>query len=236
MIRYEEAEFVKELLENESCILVPMEIGQDQEGALSILAYPTCRQTAEIFEERFSSDPFGKEAALYLKEALTPIMNSLGYDTEGAAGHRHFEYRCREVNREAILPDCCLIDTLEGEENEALDLEGFVLDPADPMDRMAVIRRDNKIVCYAGLNDLCEEDGLLELTVECEAPYRRRGYAASCVAHLTDYLKGLGHEVKYVTSVENKASQKTAEKAGFRLHRTTLSFVCLQREEEETEE
>ncbi len=236
MIRYEEADFVKELLDNESCILVPMEIGRDQEGTVSILAYPFCRQTAETFEARFSSDPFGKEALAYLMEALTPAMNDLGYGTEGADTHLHIEYRCKDVKEEVILPHTLLVDTLEGEENEELDLEGFVLDPADPIDRMAVIRRDGKVVCYAGLNDLCEEDGLLELTVECQAAYRRRGYAASCVALLTRYLKNLGQDVKYVTSAENRPSQKTADKAGFAPYRTTLSFVCLRREEEEIDE
>jgi hypothetical protein len=55
------------------------------------------------------------------------------------------------------------------------------------------------------------------------------------VALLTEYLQGIGEEVKYVCRSDHKISAKTAEAAGFRLYREKLSFVCYRKEEEESD-
>ena len=160
MIRTEDMDFVREILENESCIILPIEISQLADGSLDILVYPMFEKIAEEFEKTFGSDPFSPEAAEFLMTKLTTEVEKLGYSTQGADTHAYREYRCAEPNTAKILPGCELISTLDGEAWDEIDLDGFELDPENETDRIAVIRMDGKIVCYAGLNDLSEEDGL----------------------------------------------------------------------------
>ena len=101
---------------------------------------------------------------------------------------------------------------------------------------MAVIRRGRRIVCFAGINDISDGDGMYELTVECEEKYRRQGFASSCIAALSDYLISLGKGVKYITAESNTASRNTAASAGFVHEKTVLSFVCYRNADDEGEE
>lgn len=236
MIRLENPEFEKEILDGESCIAVPIEISQINGGEPDILTYSFCREIAAEFEKKYASDPFSEDAVSFLTEKLTPKMAQLEYSTAGAGEHGYYEYRCDAPNKAKILPECEIIDTLDGEKWDELELDEFMLDSDEPTDRMAVIRKDGKIVCYAGLNDLSEDDGLYELTVECEEDCRGNGYATSCTAKLTEYLIGIGEGVKYICSVNHIVSQKTAEAAGFKVYKRVLPFVCYKNDEEDEED
>ncbi|MBQ4353876.1 MAG: GNAT family N-acetyltransferase [Clostridia bacterium] len=234
-IRYEDPEFEKEILEGGSCLAVPAEISLSDEDGAQLLVYSICSETAQEFSADYSSDPFSDEAIAFLNSRLAPEMEKWGFTLTDARSHAYLEFRCSKPDTAKILPDCEIIASLDREKWDNLELDEFELDESDPTDRMAVIRRKGKIVCFAGLNDL-SEDGLFELNVECEEAYRRKGFAASCIAALTAYLLGLGEDVKYVTSVQNEASRKTAQAAGFRLYKKVLPFVCHRELNEEGEE
>ncbi len=233
MIRLEDADFVRDIFESESCIILPIEISCLCEGRVDILVYPMFEKIAEEFEKCFGNDPFSDKAAAFLMTKLSPEVEKLGYSTAGADTHAYREYRCDNPNTAKILPECELISTLDGETWEEIDLDGFELDPENESDRMAVIRMDGRIVCYAGLNDLCEEDGLYEITVECEEEYRGRGYASSCTAKLTEYLMAVGEGVKYVCAEDHTVSQKTAEASGYTLYRKVFPFVCVREDDDD---
>ncbi|MBQ8511621.1 MAG: GNAT family N-acetyltransferase [Clostridia bacterium] len=233
MIRLEDREFENEIIGGGSHIAVPFQVSMAPDGTLDLLVYSFAEKIAAEFEEKFAKDPFSRKAKAFLEEKLAPVMEELDYDTDGAAERIHLEYRCDAPDASKILPECGLIDTLDGEDWEDLPLDEFELDADNPMDRMAVIRADGKIVCYAGVNDICEDDGLLEVTVECEADYRMRGYGVSCIAKLTEYLLSLGEDVKYVCADDNLASAKTAESAGYTLHVKCMPYVCYKLEEDE---
>lgn len=236
MIRREEFDFEQEIM-NGSHIAVPFQVTKKADGTLDLLVYSFAEKTAEEFAEKFAADPFADKAKAYLAEKLTPVMEEFEFDTDTAMERVHLEYRCSSPDTAKILPDCELIDTLGGEEWDDLPLDEFDLDPENPLDRMAVIRRDGKIVCFAGLNDISEEDGRLEVTVECEEDFRKQGFGVSCIAKITEYLLGLGEEVKYICADDNFASAKTAESAGYDLYATCMPFVCYRfEEEEETDE
>ena len=232
MIRLEEREFENEII-NGSHIAVPFQVTAKADGTLDLLVYSFAEKIAEEFEEKFAADPVCEQAKAFLMEKLAPMMEEFGFDTESAVEQVHFDYRCTKPDRSRIQDDCALISVLDGEKWEDLPLDEFELDPENPLDRMAVIRREGKIVCFAGLNDISEEDGCLEVTVECEEDSRKHGFGASCVAKLTEYLLGLGEEVKYVCSDENIASAKTAQAAGYQLYATGMPFVCYRFEEDE---
>lgn len=236
MVKAEDFEFEKEIIGSGYHIAMPIEIIRNEKsGELTITAYSFCMKIAEEFEEKFAIDPFSAEAREFLYEKLNPIMNNLDYDTSFAAERVHFEYHSMNVNRERILPECELISTLDREEWDELPLDEFDLDPDDECDRMAVIKIDRKIVCYAGINDISDDDGMIELTVECEKEYTHRGYGSSCVARIADYLDQLGLHSKYICSDGNIASRKTAESAGLTLSAKILPFVCYKFEEDDAE-
>ncbi len=232
MIRLEDREFENEIM-NGSHIAVPFQVTMKPGDGLELLVYSFAEKIAQDFEEKYGSDPFSEEAKVFLREKLAPIMEKCGFDTKNALERMHREYRCSQPDNEKIQSDCELIDTLDGEKWNDLPLDEFDLDPENPLDRMAVIRRDGKIVCFAGLNDISEEDGCMEVTVECEADHRMCGYGVSCIAKITEYLLGLGEEVKYVCADDNLASAKTAESAGYELSAKCMPFVCYRFEEDE---
>ncbi len=234
MIRFEDEELEGSVFREKNDIAVPIEITVPEDGERDLLVYSFVRETAETFEKRFGDEPFSREAKAFLREKLSPLMESLGYETAGAADHDYREYVCSAPETERILPDCVLIDSLRDETaEEELGLGEFILNPDDPLDRMAVIRRDGLIVAYAGVNDLSEEEGLPEIYVEVAAGWRRRGYGASCVAKLTQYLNGLGCPAVYTAPERNTASIRTAEAVGYVLRKRVSPFVCYRKEEED---
>lgn len=237
MVKLEEKEFEDLILQSRHHVAVPFELSVMNDGSLDILTYSICKDIAEEFEKLFEADPLSREAMNFLNEKLSPIMESLGYLTYDATSRLHYEFRAdTAINKTKITPECVIIDTLEGEAWDNIALHEFSLDPDNPMDRMAVIRDGDKIVCYAALNDDIDNDGFSEITVECEENYRRKGYGVSCVACLTDYLISMGKKVKYICSVENTPSIRTAESAGLKLYRRTMPYVCwIAEDEEETD-
>jgi len=237
MVKREDFEFEKEILSTGYHIALPLEIVRDEKsGELTITSYSFCVEIAEEFERSFASDPFSSEARNFLREKISPIMNEMGYDTSYSLDRVHFEFRSTNIDRSKILPECEIIDNLSGEIWDDLPLDEFELDPDDILDRMAVIKIDGKIVCYAGINDISGDDGLIELTVECEEEYCRRGYGSSCTAAIADYYAKLGKCAKYICADENIASIRTAEAAGLALVSKTLPFVCYKMEDDADEE
>jgi hypothetical protein len=225
MIVLEDPAFEQSVFAQDCPLAVPVQITAEEDGGLTLLVYSFCGEIARAFEERYSSDPLSGEAIAWLRDALAEKMLPLGYDECDIESYPLYDYRPGCLNRDAVLAGCEIISTLDGETWDSLPLDEFALDPADPADRMAVIRREGRIVCYAGINDIAEEDGCAELTVECEEAWRRRGYGASCTVLLADHLLRLGRSVQYVTSHLNEPSVKCAERAGFVRRRSVFPFV-----------
>lgn len=115
MIRLEEKELEKYILEEDCHIAMPFELhrkGRENE----IITYSFTEKTAEEFEKRYCENPFSDEAKKFLLNELTPIMEKIGYDCTGALDRVHYEFRCAEADTSKILPDCEIIDTLERRE------------------------------------------------------------------------------------------------------------------------
>ena len=225
MIVLEDPAFEQSVFAQDCPLAVPVQITAEEDGGLTLLVYSFCGEIARAFEERFSSDPLSGEAIAWLRDALAEKMLPLGYDECDIESYPLYDYRPGCLNRDAVLAGCEIISTLDGETWDSLPLDEFALDPADPADRMAVIRREGRIVCYAGINDIAEEDGCAELTVECEEAWRQRGYGASCAVLLAELLLSLDKPVQYVTSHLNVPSVRCAERAGFVRRRSVFPFV-----------
>lgn len=226
MIKLEDIELEEYILGEKAHIAVPFELHMKNDGDITIVAYSFTKEIAEEFEKRYSSDPFSDEAKAFLHAKLDPVMEKLGYDCANATERITLEYRVDKVDESKILPECVIVDSLAYENWDDLPLDEFALYSECEYDRMAVIRQNEKIVCFAGINDISQNDDFYELTVECESEYRRRGYASSCVALLTKYLLGIDCDVNYICTDDNVASKMTAESAGFELYDKCLPFVC----------
>ena len=63
MVRTEDKEFEKEIIEGGSHIAVPFQVKKMADGALDLLVYSFAVKIAEEFEAEFSADPFSEELA-----------------------------------------------------------------------------------------------------------------------------------------------------------------------------
>lgn len=238
MIRLEEKELEEQVIATNHHIAVPFEMNHIAGEGLDLLVYSFCEAIAGEFEEKFADDPTSEAAQAFLYEKITPLMTELEYGCDDALGVIYYEFHAVPGDRIVCteLPDCALVDDLTGEVFENLPLDEFEFLETDPCDKMAILRRDGKVVCYAGLNDVCEDDGLYEITVECEEEYRGNGYAKACVAKLTQHILDHGESVKYVCTSDNTASIRTAEAVGFRPYKTCMPFVCYKITDEDEED
>ena len=79
MIRLEEKELEKYILEEDCHIAMPFELHR-KGGENEIITYSFTEKTAEEFEKRYCENPFSDEAKKFLLNELTPIMEKIGYD------------------------------------------------------------------------------------------------------------------------------------------------------------
>ena len=250
MIVPEKPEFEKAVFEQESPIAVPVELtvyeGKAGAEGLKLLSYSFAEPVCRAFEARFAADPLSPEAVEFLVSSLRPLMEPFGYDEVDTADYPLLDYRPApgESASGGPAPDelgtfapAVLISTLDGERwHEDLPLDEFALDPSNPVDRMAVVRDgQGTIVCFAGLNDISEDEGFCEMNVECAEAFRGRGYGPACTSLLTDCLTGLGERVQYVTSHLNEPSVRCAEKAGLTLAARVFPVVFRKSGEDDAE-
>ncbi|MBP3368184.1 MAG: GNAT family N-acetyltransferase [Clostridia bacterium] len=235
MVRLEEREFEELVISSGYDVALPVEVFlYEDERGLEIVSYSFTQKIAREFEKKFASDPFSREARDFLYRWLTPVMDELEYSSKQSAERSFIEFRCGDAKIELHI-GCEIISTLDGETWDELPLDEFALDADDPCDRMAVVKVDGKIVCFAGLNDEIDGDGMAEITVECDPAYRGRGFASSCVCALADYLESLGKRVKYICLDTNEASVKTALRAGLVPYCRFMPYVCRKNNPDGTE-
>lgn len=238
MIRLEEAELERQVIETGYEIAVPFEMNSIVGGGLELLVYSFCEKTAEEFEKCFCNDPTSEEAKEFLYERISPIMRSLDYRCDDALDVIYYEFHAEpgDTVSAELIDECDIVDDLSGERYCDLPLDEFEFLETDPCDRMAIFRRDGMVVCYAGLNDVCENDGYYEITVECEEDYRGHGYASACVAALTRHILSHGERVKYICTSDNVASIRTAEAVGFKSYKVCMPFVCFKEQDDNENE
>ena len=235
MIRLENEEFEKSIIDEHYHIAVPFQITVYADGRKEFLVYSFCQKLAAEFEETFA-DPLSEEALAWLTERLAPMMEALDYDSSSMMMHSHREYRLTPPEIEKLTPakqNAELLTVLTDADRETdaeLELDAFEMDGTNPDDAMTVIRDNGKIVCFAAVNDIIENDTTggydwIELNVECGEDYRGRGDGASCVTALTRYYLEMGKGVKYLCDEDNIASIRTAERVGYSLYSRVAPLV-----------
>lgn len=196
----------RELIEEEASMLVPILI-QEEDGAYRIEAYEGVRPIAEAFAELFHGHFFSKRAIDWLDSQIEPWVNALGYYRESVGLYRWYEvYEKQSVSGQPLDET----ERWDGEECESELLLDFSPDyPA------YVVKKEGRIVSAARTNEFDPCDSCPELTVETTPAWRGKGYASSNITALANELLADFPSVSYVCSRYNRASQKTAIKAGF---------------------
>lgn len=246
MIRLEDIEFEKSIIDEHYHIAVPMQITVFADGRRDLLVYSFCRELAGEFEKTFD-DLLSAEALSWLAKKLAPVMESLDYDSKEMMMHSHREYRLTPAQLDRLAApahqaELLTVLTDADRETEAeLELDAFEMDGTNPDDAMTVIRENGRIVCFAAVNDIIENDttgGLdwIELNVECGEAWRKRGYGAACVTALTRYYLEKGKGVKYLCDEDNIPSIRTAERVGYSLYSRVVPMVYYTRETDEEDE
>ncbi len=227
-VKIEDSEFSEAVKNGEYDIAVPIQVSVGKNGDKEILSYDFCKNVAEEFSIKHVNDPFSTEAVDFLKSKLETIMAEYGYYYPINNCRISCEYRCTDPAELEMRKKCEIISSTEGlKYHHDLSLDEVVMTPDYEADRLAVIKDDDVIIAYAGLNSIeDDEDMSLEIYVECAPEYREKGYGSACAAELSSYLISLGEKVKYVCYSDNTASKRTAEKAGFEYQRSVMSFVC----------
>ncbi len=196
----------RELIEEEALMLVPILI-QEEDGAYRIEAYEGVRAIVEAFAVRFQGHFFSKRAIDWLDSQIEPWVNALGYYRESVGFYRWYEvYEKQSIGGQPL-------DETERWSGEECESELLLdLSPDYPA---YVVKKEGRIISAARTNEFDPCDSCPELTVETASAWRGRGYAASNITALANELLADFPSVSYVCSRYNRASQKTAIKAGF---------------------
>ncbi len=225
MIRCEDADFASFSLQ-EGEIAVPAEIYRAADGAeAEILVYPDFLPDAEAFLPLHGSDPFSRSAAAFWRDALDGPMRVRGFvpSPDGAECIREFALRAPDSVRDGIiLPDTVLIES-SAECSRFVNATTQALEP-ESGHPCAVQICGGVIAAYAAENDGEDEEGI-EIHVECAPSYRRRGFASSCAALLTQTILARGGIALYRCRAGNAASAAVAVKVGFAETGLRLSYV-----------
>ncbi len=224
MIILEDERIESAVKEHAFDIALPADVYVPVDGEPVITAYEMSRGICEEFEKTYP-DPLSPEALSALKEKLTPLMDSLGYEPDRQTCRVVLEYICDGASPagEAKI----VTDPAEAEAYPCALLHGPEL--CGEGDAAAIITDNGTIVCCAGINDLGDE-GECELYVETAPDFRRRGYATSAVSSLAAYLRKNGDVVSYKCGEDNIPSARVAEKSGFRLVGRRASAVYYEKE------
>ena len=228
MIILENSELENAVVSGESCIAVPIEVFENTKGETTVLTYSFCRNIAEEFLSEFQGNLFSNSAVIWLGEHLEDLMKKLGYEHYSHEGELMLEYVLSDI--EKLSPDATheVVQVSDNRELERLcESTGCSIELNDSgEDVLFAVVEDDKILSYAGMNDVFYEDSSVEISVETSPERRREGLGLACVCALCKHILKKGKRVRYKCSAYNKPSSALAEKCGFSLEGKRYSYVC----------
>ena len=228
MVRVEDYELEKTVLAGVSCFAVPVEAFVPMSGEPVITAYSVCIDKAREWERDYGDRLLSGESLDWLEREFCAFAEKLGYKRVNSENELMIEYvftpdmqlaktypdiKVHKITSNAVLEKLC--------EMSGCDIE--IAD--DGEDILFAVIEEGRLCAYAGMNDLCYEDGSIEISVETAPDYRRKGYGAACVCALTQYLCDKGITVRYKCSADNGPSLALCEKCGVVLEGKRFSLV-----------
>ena len=187
------------------------------ENELTAQVHPYFR---ENFDFAIGAEPIYPLANAFferLTDTLSTKLETIGYEKEPLATSWGTLLHPQEAWKNSLKTDFSSTlskETVDNYQNLLIcDLKGLVLSGCLAAAVVEGGRILSGAVTHLPLSQI--QEGLAEIAVETHPSVRGRGYAASCVATLTNELLSRGCSVLYRCRAGNAASLAVAKKAGF---------------------
>ena len=222
MIRYAvcDPDFEEYSLSEDGMMALPLTLREDGEGSVTAESYALTLSKVKDAVESSGGSLLTTEAHEALMKALVPEMKRHGYCSVPETGDVLLEFihdAATLAETDAPPAEYVILNTNDeissyGAYTTAWCLE---VDDDDPADAVCAVIVHGKIAAFACINDVSEYG--YEVTVECAPEYRGRGYGSACAYGIARHvLEAYPDEsVSYVCREKNKASVKTARRAGY---------------------
>lgn len=190
---------------------IPVSIRLEYGGEAEITVLPSLRKVAVRLERDFDGKLFSREAHAYLREAVRPFMDKIGFLDNRQS---------RKISLIMSLGDAKVTPPekavrISSTSDYAKNLTSApVRDMIELGHTVCAVLDGTSIVCVA-YTDLPPESKSVEIGVETAPAYRRRGFAKDCMSALIRELAKDKIEPIYYCSQSNTPSLKLARSLGF---------------------
>lgn len=210
-----------EIFEENDDVIFPFTM-TERGGEYTFRSFDFLKEKIRPIIEKYD-DPFCAECREEIDKAIFPDIDALGYEKQDVCDEWYYIYgsdhsvKASEIEIEMLTSESKIGD-IEFEETDLAEaLEYSQLCTA--------VRKDEKIVSVCVENFL-DNEREVEVSVETLPEYRGKGYASACLAYMTNLLVEDAREVLYMCSCNNKASIRTAERAGLDILGKNYYYVC----------
>lgn len=225
MIRYEDYELEKRLFENDSRMIIPIEI-KEVENRCEIFTYKMAEDVAQCLACNYRNNLFSKECISFVDSSLRARVTELGYIPDKRVNSYIFNFISGEIKKELILPTTAILYDAD----EYLDRTGILQNNENDEFPYFATVLGKEIVSACGVNARIEELTEVEINITTAPSFRAKGYGASNVMAMTQFLTRKGYTVTYNCSATNEKSKRVAEKCGFKLVGKSYYYICYKEE------
>ncbi|MBE6562116.1 MAG: GNAT family N-acetyltransferase [Ruminococcaceae bacterium] len=230
-IIFEDGELEAFAMAGGMCVTVPFEISLGEENAVTV--FSVFENVAEEYVNKYADAPLCEDALAFISDNIMPVMDKAGYEAAPVENGHLVSFTADETTRIPEEDESVRIIKIE-KTSEFSSYEIPVsmvpeVDDDDPCDVYFAVVVDGRIVSFAGVNDL-SDDGSLEINVETDDEFRKKGYGKAVVAALIKHLVSLGERARYCCNVSNVASVNLAKSLGLAFEKESYSFVYYSKE------
>lgn len=221
MIKLEEKAFERILSLGFCDTAIPLSVRQAVGDEPIITTLPSLKKYAARFEREFKDNMFSREAHAWLKESISPFMDSIGYH-DNRQSRRISLIMTRPAFEESMpASDAVMLnepcDNCTSADIDTLLRFGHLV---------SAVVKDGKVVSVAYTDLAIDEDtDAVEIGIETAVGYRRHGHAKSALARLLLELEKRDIEPIYICSEFNKPSLTLARAFGFELEGREYDYI-----------
>ena len=239
-IDYEGRELFEKLTPEQLPVVLPFSL-REIDGEMTVSVWEEALEIAHFVEALPEEKCFSADTMETVREMVVPVMKEFGFedaDIENNLLITKVMEKEEALNESAILPGTRFVKNDDGLEN----LTSSPLNMYFENLLAAGVVKDGKILSAAAENarvyledgqlnyDFDEDDAVRDICVETAPGEEGKGYAASAVAYLTRELLRMGKVVTYTLREDNPASERVAEKVGFRDKSKEFVVACFRDE------
>ena len=235
-IEYEGRELFEKLTPEQLPVVLPFSL-REIDGEMTVSVWEEALELAHYVEALPEKERFSVGTMETVREMVVPIMKEFGFedaDIENNLLITKVMEKEEDLNESVILPGTRFVRNDDGLENRTSSPLNMYFDNL----LAAGVVKDGKILSAAAENarvyleegqlnyDFDEDDVVRDVCVETAPGEEGKGCAASAVAYLTRELLRRGKVVTYTLRDDNPASERVAEKVGFRNKSREFVIAC----------